>query len=73
MAIEDPEERKEAYDRKVSQAYEGARAVNSAGNAYGIDDIIDPADTREWLIRGLKSLPLKTERVGKKRPNIDTW
>ena len=73
MAIEDPEERKEAYDRKVSQAYEGARAVNSAGNAYGIDDIIDPADTREWLIRGLKSLPSKTERVGKKRPNIDTW
>jgi len=73
MAIEDPEERKKAYERKVAQAYEGARAVNSGGNAYGIDDIIDPADTRSWIIRGLKSLPPMPVRTEKKRPYIDTW
>ncbi len=72
-AIEDPEERKAAYDRKVAQAYEGARAVNSGGNAYGIDDIIDPADTRAWIVRGLKSLPPLPVRTEKKRPSIDTW
>jgi len=73
MAIEDPEERKAAYDRKVAQAYEGARAINSGGNAYGIDDIIDPADTRAWIVRGLKSLPPLPVRTEKKRPYIDTW
>ena len=73
MAIEDPEERKAAYDRKVTQAYEGARAINSGGNAYGIDDIIDPADTRAWIVRGLKSLPPVPVRTEKKRPYIDTW
>ena len=73
MAIEDAEERKAAYDRKVSEAYEKARAVNSGGNAYGIDDIIDPADTRSWLIRGLKSLPAAIPRDRKKRAHVDTW
>ena len=73
MAIEDAEERKAAYDRKVSEAYEKARAVNSGGNAYGIDDIIDPADTRSWLIRGLKSLPAAMPRDRKKRAHVDTW
>ena len=73
MAIPDPEERKAAYDRKVAQAYEGARAINSGGNAYGIDDIIDPADTRAWIVRGLKSLPPLPVRTEKKRPYIDTW
>ncbi len=73
MAISDPEARKAAYDRKVAQAYEGARAVNSGGNAYGIDDIIDPADTRAWIVRGLKSIPPLPVRTEKKRPYIDTW
>ena len=72
-AIADPDERKAAYDRKVAQAYEGARAVNSGGNAYGIEDIIDPADTRGWIVRGLKSIPPMPIRTEKKRPYIDTW
>ncbi len=73
MAIEDADARKAAYDRKVAEAYEAARAVNSGGNAYGIDDIIDPADTRTWLARGLKSLPPSHPRTTKKRPYVDTW
>ena len=67
-AIEDPEERKAAYDRRVDQGYEAARAINS-GARY----VIDPAQTRAWISRGLKSLPPKTPRVGKKRPYVDTW
>ncbi len=73
MAITDPAERMAAYQRKVSQAYEGARAINSGGNAYGIDDIIDPADTRSWIVRGLKSVPPALLSRQKKRPYVDTW
>ena len=67
-AIEDPEERKAAYDRRVEQGYETARAINS-GARY----VIDPADTRAWVARGLKSLPPSPPRSGKKRPYVDTW
>ena len=67
-AIEDADERRAAYDRRVSQGYEGARAINS-GARY----VIDPADTRAWLVRGLKSLPETPPRTEKKRPYVDTW
>ena len=67
-AIEDPEERKEAYDRRVAQGYESARAINS-GARY----VIDPADTRAFITRGMKSLPPTPPRTVKKRPYVDTW
>ena len=71
-AIEDPEERKASYDKQVARLYEAARGVNAVV-AYGIEDIIDPADTREWILRGLKSMPPTPPRTEKKRPYIDTW
>ncbi len=71
-AIKDPEERLKKYESMVEAAYERARAVNSAV-FFGIDDVIDPADTRAWIVRGLKSLPPKSPRTEKKRPYIDTW
>lgn len=67
-AIEDSEERKEAYDRRVAQGYESARAINS-GARY----VIDPADTRAFIARGMKSLPPTVHRNTKKRPYVDTW
>ncbi|MBM3140974.1 MAG: carbamoyl-phosphate synthase large subunit, partial [Chloroflexi bacterium] len=71
-AIEDPEERIEKYETMVANAYERARAVNAAVY-FGIDDVIDPVDTRSWIVRGLKSLPPTPPRTQKKRPYIDTW
>ncbi len=53
-AIEDPEERIAEFDRRVESAYEVARAVN-AGSGGGIDDVIDPADTRRWIANSLKN------------------
>jgi acetyl-CoA carboxylase carboxyltransferase component len=38
-----------------------------------IDDVIDPVESRRWIVRGLDSAPTVLERAGKKRPNIDTW
>jgi len=49
------------------------KAVNSGGTNYGIDDVIDPADTRAWIAQGLESVPTPPPRTTKKRPNIDTW
>ena len=67
-AIEDADERTAAYDRRVAAGYETARAINS-GARY----VIDPADTRAWVVSGLKSLPPVPPRTGKKRPYVDTW
>jgi acetyl-CoA carboxylase carboxyltransferase component len=71
-AIDDPEERKAEFDRRVEEAYETARAVN-AGTGGGLDDVIDPADTRRWITNSLKRLPPVAPREGKKYPYIDTW
>jgi acetyl-CoA carboxylase carboxyltransferase component len=52
--------------------YDRGKAVNFA-TAFEIDEVIDPKDTRHWIISGLKSTPKPIPRTGKKRPFIDTW
>ncbi len=55
-AIEDPQKREELYDFLVAQLYERGKAINMA--AYlEIDAVIDPADTRKWIMQGLKATP----------------
>jgi len=71
-AIEDPEERLQAYQQRVDQAYEDGKALNRAA-AFDIDDAIDPANSRRWLAGLLKSLPPTPVREGKKRSYIDAW
>ena len=71
-AIENADERRAKFDQMVEQAYDRAKAVNAA-SFYGVDDVIDPSVSREWIVAGLKSLPDAQPRQGKKRPNIDTW
>ena len=72
-AIADPEERQAVFERRVGEFVDRASAVNSGGTYYGIDDVIDPADTRGWIAHGLRSLPPVAPRTEKKRPNLDTW
>jgi acetyl-CoA carboxylase carboxyltransferase component len=71
-AIEDPEARREAFERMVARAYERGRALNTAMH-FEIDDVIDPAESRRWLVSLLRSVPPPPPRTGKKRPCIDTW
>ena len=71
-AIEDPEERVTRYDDLVEAAYERGRAINY-GVSFGVDDVIDPADSRQWISNAFGSVPPPPPREGKKRPNIDTW
>ena len=72
-AVEDPEQRQAIHDGLLDAHVERARAVNSGGTNYGIDDVIDPADTRAWIAQGLQSIPKPAPRTEKKRPNVDTW
>jgi len=38
-----------------------------------IDEVIDPADTRASIIRGIKAAAPAEPRAGKKLRFIDTW
>ena len=71
-AIEDPEERMSRYEDLVERAYERGKALNQ-GVAFGLDDVIDPMDSRAWISSGMRSVPPPPRREGKKRQNIDTW
>jgi acetyl/propionyl-CoA carboxylase alpha subunit/acetyl-CoA carboxylase carboxyltransferase component len=72
MAIEDPEARRQEFERRTGVAYETAKAVNASAGG-GIDDVIDPADTRDWIASSLKRLPPVPTRTAKKYPYIDPW
>jgi acetyl-CoA carboxylase carboxyltransferase component len=69
-AIEDPAEREAAFDAAVNAAYERGQGVNMAAY-FEIDDVIDPADTRNWISLLFTDEPDKLP--GKRRPFIDTW
>lgn len=70
--IADPKERLERYETLVARAYERSRAIHQ-GVSFQVDDVIDPADTRFWLVNGLRTVPAPAPRQHKKRANIDTW
>ena len=72
MAIEDPEARRLEFERRTAIAYDNAKAVNAVAGG-GIDDVIDPADTRSWIANSLRRLPPVPARTGKKYPYIDPW
>ncbi|MFP6663320.1 MAG: carboxyl transferase domain-containing protein [Deltaproteobacteria bacterium] len=71
-AIEDPAERKRAFEERVAKMYEYGKAT-SVATALEIDGVIDPAETRHWVRRGLASVPAPAPRQGRKRPFVDTW
>jgi acetyl/propionyl-CoA carboxylase alpha subunit/acetyl-CoA carboxylase carboxyltransferase component len=71
-AISDPEERQKAYEGRVEGMYQRGKAVNFA-TAFEIDDVIDPADSRHWILAALKAAPKPAARDGKKRNFVDTW
>ncbi|HXW84272.1 MAG TPA: carboxyl transferase domain-containing protein, partial [Candidatus Binataceae bacterium] len=71
-AVDDPVARKKLFDEMVARSYERGKAVNTA-STFEIDDVIDPLDSRKWIMAALRAAPPPTLRTGKKRPNIDTW
>jgi len=71
-AITDPDERKRKYDEMVASMYERGKGLNTA-SLFEIDDVIDPADTRRWIMAGLRSAPPPPPSTGKKHAWIDAW
>jgi acetyl/propionyl-CoA carboxylase alpha subunit len=71
-AISDPDERQAVFQKMVAAAYEQGKAINMA-SFLEIDDVIDPAESRQWIMRGLRSMPPAPPRSGKKRPCVDAW
>ena len=71
-AIEDPAERLSTYEKMVADLYEKGKALNT-GSLFGVDEVIDPAETRRWLVAGLRSVPPSPPREGKRRPCVDGW
>jgi acetyl/propionyl-CoA carboxylase alpha subunit/acetyl-CoA carboxylase carboxyltransferase component len=72
-AIEDPADRREWFDRMVADRYRHGRALNAAA-FFEIDDVIDPADSRRWIMSIIETAPPPFPRTGpKKRPFVDAW
>jgi acetyl-CoA carboxylase carboxyltransferase component len=65
-------EREELEQRLIAAAYERGSALSMASHTE-IDDVIDPADTRQRILRLLLACPMPLPRTAKKRPMIDTW
>lgn len=71
-AIPDPVEREKYYKAKVAELYANGKATSIA-SVFEIDNVIDPAETRSWIMAGLRSVPKPAKREHRKRPCIDTW
>ncbi len=71
-AIADPEARRQYYEKMVAEHYEHGKAIQRS-TTFGIDDTIDPAETRHWIATLLASVRPPAPRAGKKRPMIDAW
>jgi acetyl-CoA carboxylase carboxyltransferase component len=69
--VKDPQEREALYEKLLASLYERGKAINMA-SYLEIDAVIDPADTRRWIMEGLKAVPAeRTERTG--HDFVDTW
>jgi len=71
-AIADPAERENYFKTKVAELYANGKAVSIA-SVLEIDEVIDPAETRGWIMAGLRSVPKPLPREGRKRPCVDAW
>jgi acetyl-CoA carboxylase carboxyltransferase component len=69
-AIDDPTAREQTAQAMIAEAQRRGSAINVA-SLLELDAVIDPAETRGWLARGLRSVP-KVERGGRRR-FVDTW
>ncbi len=70
-AIKDPAEREATYKFFVEQAYAMGKGLNMA-SYMEIDAVIDPAETRRWIMRSLDSVQKKIPQASG-RTFIDPW
>ncbi len=69
-AVAEGAERNALFDKLVAQAYERGHALSTASFAE-IDAVIDPAETRKWIVQGIASAALRARR--ERRSFVDAW
>ena len=70
--IENVEERTAEFERLVADSYDRISAIQTA-TRFGFDDVIDPAETRDKILKGLASVP-NSEPLRRGRGQfINTW
>jgi len=67
-----PQARLDLEEHLIEAAYRNGKALNAATH-FEIDDVIDPADTRERILAVLGEGRPRRSRRTKKRPCVDTW
>jgi acetyl/propionyl-CoA carboxylase alpha subunit len=68
-AVEEPAKRKEMFDTMVANMYKHGKALSVASH-FEIDAVIDPAETRKWILR---AITMDGGREKGSRPFVDTW
>ena len=69
-AVGGPAERQALFDKMVQRMYDHGKAVSAASH-FEFDDVIDPADTRKWIMSALRSAPPRDPAAARHRP-VDT-
>lgn len=65
------EKQQRLFDKLVAKAYQQGKALNMA-SFLEIDAVIDPVESRQWLLRGLNASGFKAGQHGG-RPFVDTF
>jgi acetyl-CoA carboxylase carboxyltransferase component len=65
----DPQKKQALYEQLVANLYTNGKAIHVA-SMLEIDAVIDPAETRRWILQGLKSCQT---RHRPRRRFVDAW
>lgn len=68
-ALPEGPQREALYQQLLARQYENGQAIRMA-ETLEIDAVIDPAQTRDWILRTLASAPVA---AGRPRRMVDTW
>ncbi|MBW2411359.1 MAG: hypothetical protein JRF72_16295, partial [Deltaproteobacteria bacterium] len=71
-AVKDEGERQALFDKLVAKMYEIGKATEAAAHLE-IDAVIDPADTREVILKAINSVPGSKRSKRPRRNFVDTW
>ncbi len=71
-AVKDEVQRQALFDKLVAKMYEIGKATEAAAHLE-IDAVIDPADTREVILKAIHSAPRPKRSRRQRRNFVDTW
>jgi acetyl/propionyl-CoA carboxylase alpha subunit/acetyl-CoA carboxylase carboxyltransferase component len=72
-AIQDPQQRAARFQQLVDGLYQHGKATHYA-TFLVVDEVIDPAETRQWILAGLDTTRPRRERSAHKyQPGVDPW